>query len=164
MKKRLKAIHFPDFFQYLAFIAYVKNILYFDFSSDRLAIQRLKRDERIRGGYLDRVSQDEYLQKCWAEIIEELNRKPLHNSPYDLDAPEIDKWWNSEGDQPCHEDNLSSGIIHSLDDWANMVEYWGSVRNNLFHGGKSPENGRDAFLVEHAFITLRALVEIEVAT
>ena len=73
-------------FQYLAFIAYVKNILYFDVSSDRLAIQRLKRDERIRGCYLDRVSQDEYLQKCWAEIIEELNRKPLHNSSYDLDS------------------------------------------------------------------------------
>ena len=151
-------------FQYLAFIAYVKNILYFYVSSERLAIQQLKREERIRDGYLDRVSQDKYLQKCWAEIIEELNREPLHNSSYDPDAPEIDKWWNSEDDQPSHEDDQPSGIIHSLDDWANMVEYWCSVRNNLFHGGESPENRRNAFLVEHAFITLRALVEIEIAT
>jgi len=42
-----------------------------------------------------------------------------------------------------------------------MVEYWYSVRNNLFHGGKTPNIGRDAFLVEHAFLTLRALVENE---
>lgn len=146
----------------MAFIAHVKNILYFDVSSDRLAIQRLKRDERIRNGYLDRVNHDKALQKCWTEIIKELNRKPMHNSSNDPDAPEIDKWWNSEENQPSSDDDLSPGIIHSLNDWANMVEYWCSVRNNLFHGGKSPENGRDAFLVEHAFITLRPLVEIEI--
>lgn len=148
----------------MAFIAHVKNNLYFDVSSDRLAIQRLKRDARIRGHYLDRIHHDDELRQCWESIITELERKPLHNSSHDPNTPEIDRWWNSAEDQPKREDDRPSGIVHSFEDWENMVEYWCSVRNNLFHGGKSPHNGRDAFLVEHSFITLRALVETELAS
>lgn len=146
-------------FQYLAFIAHVKNNLFYNAQSDRFAIQRLKRDQGIGGEYIKRVINDGDLQQSWNEVITELVNKPLHNSSTDPDYPEVDKWWNSFDDQPNKDSGLPEGRVHSLDDWPNMVEYWYSVRNNLFHGGKNPNIGRDAFLVEHAFVTLRALVD-----
>ncbi len=83
------------------------------------------------------------------------------HDPLLFDYPEIDKWWNSREDQPNKDSKMSEGRVHSLENWPNMVEYWYSVRNNLFHGGKNPNIGRDVFLVERAFATLRALVENE---
>lgn len=148
-------------FQYLAFIAHIKNNLFFDTRSDRMAIQRLKQDHRIGNTYLEAVVNDEDLGRYWSEIITELADKPLHNSTTDPDYPEIDKWWNCTEDQVNRDGDESAGRVHSLEDWPNMVEYWYSVRNNLFHGGKNPNVGRDAFLVEHAFQTLRPLVELE---
>lgn len=148
-------------FQYLAFIAHIKNHLFYDATSDRKAIQSLKRSNRIEREYLELVANDNDLLECWSEVIEELERKPLYNSSSDPDYPEIDKWWNSREDQPNIGSDLPMGKVHSLEDWSNMVEYWYSVRNNLFHGAKDPNTGRDAFLVEHAFVTLRALVEKE---
>jgi len=148
-------------FQYLAFIAHIKNNLFYDATSDRIAMQRLKREDRIKHAYLETVASDKYLIQLWNEVITELEKRPLHNSSTDPDYPEIDKWWNSSEDRPNAASDLPEGRVHSLEDWPNMVEYWYSVRNNLFHGGKNPNAGRDAFLVEHAFITLRALVENE---
>ncbi|MES9828069.1 MAG: hypothetical protein ABW201_07385 [Candidatus Thiodiazotropha sp.] len=150
-------------FQYLAFIAHIKNNLFYDAPNDRLAIQRLKRSDDIGRNYVKMVLEDEDLHQCWDEVITELANKPLHNSSTDPDYPEIDKWWNSSEDHPNTDSDLSQGRVHSLDDWPNMVEYWCSVRNNLFHGGKNPYSGRDSFLVEHAFQTLRPLMNIELS-
>lgn len=150
-------------FQYLAFIAHIKNNLYFDARNDRDAIQRLKRDERISPRYLEAVTNDDTLAQFWNEVIKELEKKPLHNNSADPDYPVIDKWWNSTEDHPNTDSSLSEGSVLSLEDWPNMVEYWYSVRNNLFHGGKNPNTGRDAFLVEHAFQTLRPLMNIELS-
>ena len=148
-------------FQYLAFIAHIKNHLFYDARSDRRAIQHLKRENRIGNAYLETIASDKDLTKAWSELITELEARPLRNSSIDPDYPEIDKWWNSSEDQPTAESDLTEGRIHSLADWPNMVEYWYSIRNNLFHGSKNPNTGRNAFLVEHAFVTLRALVENE---
>jgi hypothetical protein len=148
-------------FQYLAFIAHVKNHLFYDAPNDRLAIQRLKRSNRIGNDYVKRVLNDEDLYQSWNEVITELGKKPLHNSSTDPDYPEIDKWWNSSEDRPNNDSDLPEGRVHSVEDWPNMVEYWYSVRNNLFHGGKNPNTGRDAFLVENAFQTLRRLMDME---
>jgi len=52
------------------------------------------------------------------------------------------------------------GKIRNLEDWENMVEFWHSIRNNLFHGSKEPEDERDQLLVENGYKTLKALVEI----
>jgi hypothetical protein len=136
-------------FEYLAFIAHIKNNLYYFVDSDRLAIQILKSDGRIEQNYLTAVRSTPELNEAWSRITEELRRKPLHNSSHDPDFPEIDKWWN--------------GVIQSLDDWPNMVEFWYGVRNNLFHGGKNPNLQRDIFLVQHAYFTLRSLMEAEIA-
>ena len=145
-------------FQYLAFIAHLKHQLFFDARTDREAIQRLKRDNKIRDIYLKLLNADNDLQKYWNEIITELSSKPLYNSSSDPDYPTIDKWWDCSGNQPHENNEKDKGKVHELGDWQNMVEYWYSIRNNLFHGGKSPNSGRDAFLVEHAYQTLRPLV------
>jgi len=151
-------------FQYLSFIAHIKNNLFYDARSDREAIQSLKRDNRIRHNYLALINQDEELEQAWTEIIDELKNKPLHNSSFDPDYPEIDKWWNIDGNRPITDDQQPMGIVKAIDDWVNMVEFWYSVRNNLFHGGKDPNIGRDIFLVDQAFITLRPLVESEISS
>ena len=148
-------------FQYLSFIAHVKNNLFYDTPRDRMAIQRLKQEQVIRDSYLERVSEDSDLNKTWIIVIEELEKRPLHNSSFDLDNPEIDKWWNSSEFQPNGEDYQPKGRVLSLEDWCNMVEFWYSVRNNLFHGGKNPNIKRDAFLVENAFLTLRPFMDLE---
>ena len=48
------------------------------------------------------------------------------------------------------------GVIHDLKDWENMVEFWYSIRNNLFHGAKNPQDERDQFLIENGYKTLRS--------
>jgi hypothetical protein len=164
-KKAAEGDTFSRFvFQYLSFIAHIKNHLFYDAPSDRKAIQKLKRAHRIGHAYLNMIENNEDLHQSWSSVITELENKPLHNSSSDPDYPEIDKWWNSIQDQPNRDNDLPEGRVLSLEDWPNMVEYWYSIRNNLFHGGKSPNIGRDAFLVEHAFVTLRALVENELLT
>ena len=161
-KKAASGDCFSQFvFQYLSFIAHIKNKLYYEEISDRSAIQKLKQDDRIKNNYLSMIQQDEELRQAWNEIVEELDSQPLHNSSTDPDHPEIDKWWNSDGKKQNTDDNASNGKVLSLDDWGNMVEFWYGVRNNLFHGGKNPSIGRDVFLVAHAFRTLRPLMESE---
>jgi hypothetical protein len=118
---------------------------------------------RINHMYLEAVWSNDALAQFWNAVIRELKQKPLHNNSADPDYPVIDKWWNSTEDKPNTDSSLSEGCVLSLKDWPNMVEYWYSVRNNLFHGGKNPNVGRDAFLVEHAFQTLRPLMNIELS-
>lgn len=147
-------------FQYLSFIAHVKNNLFYDTSRDRIAIQRLKQEQELRSSYLKIVSEDSDLNMAWTSIMEVLEKIPLYNNSFDPDNPEIDQWWNNTDFQPNADDDLPKGRVLTLDDWCNMVEFWYSVRNNLFHGGKNPNTKRDAFLVEHAFLTLRPLMNL----
>lgn len=148
-------------FEYLAFCALLKNKLFMGSHSDRAAIQQLKQDWRGKA-YIKDVATDESLLRCWQEVVDELLRAPLHNSSHDLDNPEIDRWWNSAGDAPERDDPSPKGVVRSISDWENMVEFWYGVRNNLFHGGKSPTIKRDCFLVEHAYLTLASFMEREV--
>lgn len=150
-------------FEYLAFIAHLKNNLYYFLNRDRLVIQQLKRDQRIGAQYLRLIADNPELENAWGRIIEELHIQPLYNSSQDLDHPELDWWWNNIDDNVDHSDELPKGLVHALDDWPNMVEFWYCVRNNLFHGGKHPNIKRDFFLVEHSYKTIRFLVESEVA-
>ncbi len=149
-------------FEYLAFIAHLKNNLFFGAASDRAAIQSLKRDSKQQGKYKERVKNDKHLAGVVQQLLEELNKHPLQNSSFDLDYPEIDRWWNSNGLQPNTDATLPRGVIRSVDDWENLVEFWCSVRNNLFHGGKNPNVERDCFLVEHAFETLKDFMDQEI--
>jgi hypothetical protein len=162
-EKASEGDHFSRFvFEYLAFIAHLKNNVFFAATSDRNAIQTLKRDSGRRGLYIEKVKSDRPLLDLYEQLIKELRRFPLHNSSLDLDNPEIDKWWNCSETRPDHDDPLEKGIIRSADDWENTVEFWYSVRNNLFHGGKNPNVQRDLFLVVHAYKTLKVFMEIEI--
>jgi len=150
-------------FEYLSFIALLQNILYIGAGNDRKVIQALKCDTSRREIYLAAIAGDESLCMLWQEVMAELEQTPLHNSSRDLDDPEIDKWWNNSATVPVENNESPKGIIRSLSDWENMVEFWYGVRNNLFHGGKDPNIRRDCFLVEHAYRTLDTFMENEIS-
>ena len=155
-------------FEYLAFIAYLKTQLYPSRSlnqsvTDRNAIQQLKRDEGTKRRYLECIEKNSDLKRAWEKIQRELERAPLGNVSRSEHAEEI-KWWNCSHDDPNQktqdEQGRISGILHSLEDWENMIEFWYSIRNNLFHGGKDPEVKRDQLAVEFGYKTLRELVTL----
>ncbi|HEX2792143.1 MAG TPA: hypothetical protein VHO23_00250, partial [Candidatus Paceibacterota bacterium] len=63
------------------------------------------------------------------------------------------------GKNVCEE----QGKIRNLEDWENMVEFWHSIRNNLFHGSKNPQDERDQLLIGNGYKTLNPLVELFLA-
>lgn len=148
-------------FQYLAFIAFLRKKRFTDVDSDRRAIQRLKRDENIRDQYLSLIQERPEICQSWDAIIEELETSPLANE-WNGEVT-VTRWWNCSENQ-CPEDveniDRRRGVIHDLEDWINMVEFWYSIRNNLFHGSKDPGRERDYLAVKHGYKTLRPLVEI----
>lgn len=160
--KALDEDYFSKFvFEYLAFIAYLKKKKFTDAYSDRNAMQRLKRDQGIKDSYLGRISVDQSLKRSWESIFSELSQARLGNVSGNSEEVEEIKWWNCSDDQlPRQSDDRLKGVVHDLNDWENMIEFWYAIRNNLFHGGKDPEDERDKILVKHGYITLRSLVEI----
>lgn len=148
-------------FEYLAFNAFLKNRVDLSASHDRRAIQTLKSQPGLKSRYLSMVHDDQenIIRDTWLNLICELERQPLRNSSRDFDNPdELDqRYWTAT---KCpSETEHKSGVVYSIDDWENMVEFWYAVRNNLFHAGKDPTLERDMFLVEHAFITLHAFMK-----
>lgn len=148
-------------FQYLSFIAHLKNNLFLGEIQDRKAIQSLKRETSLKDGYLRIVAKENLLKKSWDEVIKELKDNPLHNSSHDYDLPEIDPWWNCSANKPDSVTAKKKGVIHNTKDWENMIEFWVSVRNNLFHGGKDPNIRRDQFLVKYAYLTMSPFMEAQ---
>lgn len=156
-------------FEYLAFIAYIKTERYTPPNPettylDREVIQKLKQDSDLKARYLTVVKNSNFLSSAWQEITIELERQPLGNvSRHPRQASEI-QWWNCShdklGQKTTEERALTCGVIHSPDDWENMVEFWYSIRNNLFHGAKDPAAERDKIAVRIGYITLRPLVDL----
>lgn len=149
-------------FEYLSFIAHLKNNLFIQEAQDRRAIQALKRSTDQRDKYLKVISQDKEIKKVWNAVIKELGSEPLHNSSYDYDVPEIDRWWNSSENEPDRATDKKKGVVHNTADWENMVEFWVAIRNNLFHGGKDPNIVRDQLLVKHAYLTMSPFMELQI--
>lgn len=154
-------------FEYLAFIAYLKTQKYLSNDSDRQAIQKLKQDAAIQERYLECINSKASLKRDWEHIKRELDEVRLGNASRDLNSVEEIAYWNCSHDQlnqmTPEERQITKGVIHSLEDWGNMVEFWHSVRNNLFHGAKNPEDERDQFAVKYGYKTLRPLMEIFLA-
>ena len=162
-KKSKYGDYFSRFvFEYLALIANLKNNLFISTTSDRRAIQHLKQNYALKMRYLQLVNGNESLHEMWLSVIAELDRNPLHNTSHDLDFSEIDAWWNNIDNDIDRNNKSWKGVVRSLSDWENMVEFWYGVRNNLFHGGKDPNIQRDRFLVERAYGTLAAFMENEI--
>ena len=84
------------------------------------------------------------LKRDWKHIKQEFDNLRLGNASRNLNSVEEVKWWNCSHnhieEQTQEEKTKLKGVIHSLSDWENMVEFWYSIRNNLFHGAKNPEN------------------------
>ncbi len=162
--KALDEDYFSKFvFEYLAFIAFLRKKKFKDASYDRCAIQRLKQDETVRHDYLGKFERIPELRRAWQSIYDELVRTPLGNVSGNSDDIEEIKWWNCSADclaRCAGRDQRRKGILHDLHDWENMVEFWYSIRNNLFHGGKDPQDERDQILVENGYKTLRPLIDI----
>ena len=150
-------------FEYLAFIAHIRNNIFIGATTDRRAIQLLKQNAKLENIYLQAIKSNEPLGELWQSVIEELAHDPLYNTSKDLDFPELDVWWNSIGNNVDKENMTQKGIVSSLSDWGNMVEFWYSVRNNLFHGTKDPNVKRDCFLVEQAYRTMSLFMVNEIA-
>jgi hypothetical protein len=150
-------------FEYLAFIATLRKKGFTEAHNDRHAIQLLKQDVHIKNLYLPQVAHSAAVTQAWQKIKDELDSIPLGNVSNAEQAEEI-LYWNcsySELNQKTEkEKQRQSGILHNLEDWENMVEFWYSIRNNFFHGGKDPEDRRDQLLVKNSFITLQLLVKM----
>lgn len=156
-------------FEYLAFIAYLRKTKFIseEGEKDRNTIQRLKRDNETKTDYLKRIQSNKKLKSAWEEIKKEFDKKPFHDAARLSLGYDEHTWWNcshAHDNQKTPEDKAKAGgIIHNLEDWENMVEFWYCVRNNLFHGEKDPEHKRDEFAVEFGYKTLSELVEILLA-
>jgi len=150
-------------FEYLAFIAFLKKKEFTHATSDRMAVQYLKRDEQYKNEYLREIQRNIELQGSWEAIRIELSRAPLGNASGNEEVQDI-VWWNCSqihlDDQTEEDRNKIKGVIYDWNDWENMVEFWCSIRNNLFHATKNPRDARDQLLVEYGYKTLRPLVEV----
>ena len=151
-------------FEYLAFIAYLKTQRYRNSDTDRSAIQQLKADNGLKQKYISLINTKRVLKEDWEHIKEELDNIRLGNASRDMNNVEEIKWWNCPhldlNQMTTDEKVKTKGVIHSLTNWQNMVEFWHSIRNNLFHGAKDPEQRRDKLVVKYGYRTLKELVEI----
>lgn len=151
-------------FEYLAFIAFLKKKKFINTKLDREAIQKLKRDNKTKEQYFSELSSNNVATRAWNKIIKELNNVRLGNISRNGDGDEEIKWWNYFYDQlnskTTTDDKKISGVIHNTKDWENMIEFWYSIRNNLFHGGKNPQDTRDLLVIENGYKTLKPLMAI----
>jgi len=150
-------------FEYLAFIAMLKTQVFKGVNRDRDCIQKFKRLTKIQQKYLMLLNEDELLRHNWQVIFDELNNNgglgTYSNDPFNVQ--EIG-WWNCSHDElnqkTPEERKKFTGVFYGFDDWENMVEYWYTIRNNLFHGSKNPQGRRDQLAIEYGFKTLGPLV------
>lgn len=148
-------------FEYLAFIAFLKKRKFTNEVNDRDAIQKLKQDNEIKEKYLQKVKNDRNIEIAWQHIKNELDKSSLGNVSHNNEEVAEIRWWNCSSDELSqHSNDEIKGIIRNFDDWENMVEFWYSIRNNFFHGGKNPQDKRDQLLIENGYKTLHPVVEI----
>jgi len=125
-------------FLYLAFVALLRKEFFVDVKTDKEAISRLKDSVKIRDKYFHHAQTNdiEFYPKL-ASLTKILSNEPLIN-----------------------ETKNCSVVITDNADWENIVEFFYTVRNNLFHGNKNPEDLRDGDMVRRAYYLLRPLVEV----
>lgn len=152
-------------FEYLAFIASLitQRFEWVKLRDDRHAIQLLKQDADLKQKYLEKISQLDELSKAWEKIKLELDQRPLGQVRMGNNAKDI-VWWNCShievNQMIAEEREMHTGVLHDMQDWGNMIEFWVGIRNNLFHGMKNPESRRDKFVVEYGYKTIKELIPI----
>lgn len=153
-------------FEYMAFIAYLRTqwlteqeIISLKGSggrvTDRDYIQALKNDSYLNDFWTDvslRAPKNKELDRTLNSLVNFLKKEPLKSD---------DRWWNFDEFDLNLKKNArkKAGILNDKGDFQNLVEFWYSVRNNLFHGEKNPSLARDKELVRLGFLTLNFFVE-----
>lgn len=153
-------------FEYLAFIAFLRTQWKDENEirtmkggggkvTDRDFIQAAKQDSQFIEFWHDltlRSTKDKVLVKTLGLLVTFLKKEPLRSD---------ERWWNFVGFDVNRKPptRSRSGILNGVGDYENLVEFWCSVRNNLFHGDKNPSLKRDQELVRFAFLTLNYFVQ-----
>ncbi len=75
-------------------------------------------------------------------LFKEISKKDLELLVSELDSQPLQNM-NPDGDHRW------DGKITSVDDTNGIVEFIIRGRNNLFHGDKGPDEGRDLFIIQH---------------
>ncbi len=128
-------------FLYISFIAFLSQNG--NDTSDRAKINRLKEDPEAKLFYLSEIRDTTWnLKGIMEDLVKELRLQPIRNLTREHDT----NWQGTDG------------VLRSVEDWKNLVEFWYRVRNNLFHGHKAPEFDRDRRLVSYAYMTLERLM------
>lgn len=153
-------------FEYMAFIAYLRT--------QWLTEQEIKSLKGNTGRVTDRdyiqaLKKDPYLNDFWTDVSliapknKELDRilNSLVTFLKNESLKSNDRWWNFDEFDLTSKKNTrkKAGILNDKGDFQNLVEFWYSVRNNLFHGDKNPSLIRDKELVRLGFLTLNFFVE-----
>ncbi len=99
------------------------------------SLRDIKQDNSIRTGFYKRID-----SKFLTELKSQLDKKPLQNM-------------NPDGDQRW------PGKLNSVNDFDGTIEFVIRARNNLFHGDKGLDEGRDLFIVDAGAKILQPLVE-----
>lgn len=99
------------------------------------SLRDIKQDSSIRIGFYNRID-----RRFLAELKSQLDQKPLQNM-----NPDGDRRW--------------SGRLDSVNDFDGTIEFVIRARNNLFHGDKGLDEGRDLFIVQAGAKVLQPLVE-----
>lgn len=157
-------------FEYLAFMAHLRTQRYTTSNNDRDVLQLLKNDNELKDAYFQKTG----VREAYIALKSELDDVRLGNASGLRTVEEI-QWWNHIcradsfcgahgcGDIPdglqSFEDEMK-GRLYGEQDWANLIELWRAVRDNLFHGSKNPDVLRDQKMVEFGHKTLQPLVEI----
>jgi len=125
-------------FIFISFVAFISQ-RYGDVERDCEKKRDFKLEKDAKDYYLMQIKNDPHLNECVKKLVDYLNADPIVNITRMSDS------WN--------------GKLINIYDWPNLVEYWFRVRNNLFHGHKSPELEKDQILVKFAFETLYPLMK-----
>ncbi len=128
-------------FLYITFTAFITQTR--EKLSDRDRVNVLKFSTEAKAYYLALTDSDNDLKKTIVALVAELDGEPIKNVTRDDDPH-----WRGE-----------DGKFSDKNDWENIVEFWYRIRNNLFHGHKSPEFDRDKKLVNYAYLTLLPLMK-----
>lgn len=140
---------------YLAFIAILNSEYRTNGRGDRNPIQNLKQDrsknnKKIKSKYFEELDKD-----CVQKIIKELNTNPITN-----ETKRNDVWWDCDNNNPLKTPSSNDGKILSIEDFKNMVEFIYRARNNLFHGKKGIDFGRDALIMKYGCSLINPLVTV----
>lgn len=121
-------------FEYLSFIAYLKNNLYFKSATDVESIQKLKNDKTLRAEYMNQISYHRLLKKVWNSLIEESQQSMIDQK----------------------------NAIQNLEDWENMIEFWYRTREKTYPGENVLKNTEDQNMVEQAYYTLSFFMDKQI--